>query len=77
LQELGTKRTSAAQVGEDYDAGGDESDNEASDDKDDEEEDDDDVTPQDINVNDMQDEEEEELGKVCGWGVSEGVAFFS
>ena len=48
-------------VGEDDDAGGNESDNEASDDKDD-----DDVTPQNLKVNGM-DDEEEELGKVCEW----------
>ena len=46
-------------MGEDYDAAGNESDNEASDDKDD-----DDLTPKNVKVNGM-DEEEEELGKVC------------
>ncbi|KAL8569320.1 hypothetical protein ACOMHN_024268 [Nucella lapillus] len=50
-----SQRTSAALVGEDYDAGGNESDNEASDDKDD-------VTLQNLKVNGM-DLEEEELGK--------------
>ena len=44
-------------MGEDYDAAGNESDNEASDDKDD------DLSPKNVKVNGM-DEEEEELGKV-------------
>lgn len=52
-----SKNTQAGMVGEDYDAVGSESDNEASDDKDD------DITPQDIRVNGVDEEEEEELGK--------------
>nr|KAG5706312.1 hypothetical protein BaRGS_026094 [Batillaria attramentaria] len=55
-----SKSTQAGMVGEEYDAAGDESDNEASDDKDDD--DDDDTTPQDIRVN-GEEEEEEDLGK--------------
>ncbi|XP_076446756.1 uncharacterized protein LOC143284040 isoform X2 [Babylonia areolata] len=54
---MSSQRTSAALVGEDYDAGGNESDNEASDDKDE-----DVVTLQNLKVN-GNDEEEEELGK--------------